>query len=185
MEQRAKMEWDLSHFGDPNPYESLPAINIYTCDLGNLMSEFVEDEKAFNFREFFRPKDDGNFAHEKDVVKFLDLLCKDDKDSLYPYSREEFRRIFRHTLWVVPGVKAAKALSAQLKSHSVFSMFQIVNVAGNGDEDEENADDENGYVVFMQIEQDEQGEDYYVSVDDDALVDALFEKLTKMLDEEE
>ena len=140
MEQKAKAEWDLTHFGDPNPYESLPAINIYTYDLGNLMSEFVEDEKAFNFREFFRPKDDGTFAHEKDVVKFLDLLCKDDKDSLYPYSREEFRKIFRHTLWVVPGVKAAKALSAQLKSHSVFSMFQIVNVAGNGDEDEENAE---------------------------------------------
>ena len=52
-------------------------------------------------------------------------------------------------------------------------------------EDEENADDENGYVVFMKIEQDEQGEDYYVSIDDDALVDALFEKLTQMLDEEE
>ena len=31
----------------------------------------------------------------------------------------------------------------------------------------------------------EQGEDYYVSVDDDALVDVLFEKLTQMLDEEE
>ena len=52
-------------------------------------------------------------------------------------------------------------------------------------EDEENADDENGYVVFMKIEQDENGEDYYVSIDDDDLVDALFEKLTKMLDEEE
>ena len=52
-------------------------------------------------------------------------------------------------------------------------------------EDEENADDENGYVVFMKIEQDENGEDYYVSIDDDDLVDALFEKLTQMLDEEE
>ena len=52
-------------------------------------------------------------------------------------------------------------------------------------EDEENADDENGYVVFMKIEQDEQGEDYYVSIDDDGLVDVLFEKLTKLLDEEE
>ena len=52
-------------------------------------------------------------------------------------------------------------------------------------EDEENADDENGYVVFMKIEQDEQGEDYYVSIDDDQLVDVLFEKLTKLLDEEE
>ena len=140
MEQRAKAEWDLTHFGDSNPYESLPAINIYTYDLGNLMSEYVEDEKAFNFREFFRTKDDGAFVHDKDVIRFLDLLCRDDKDSLYPYSRDEFRKIFRHTLWVVPGVKAAKALSAQLKAHPIFSMFQIVNVAGNGDEDEENAE---------------------------------------------
>jgi hypothetical protein len=140
MEQKAKVEWDDTHFGDPNPYESLPAINIYTYDLGNLMSEYVEDEKAFNFREFFRTKDDGTFSHEKDVIRFLDLLCKDDKESLYPYSRDEFRKIFRHTLWVVPGVKAAKALSTQLKAHPTFSMFQIVNVAGNGDEDEENAE---------------------------------------------
>ena len=140
MEQRAKAEWDLTHFGDPNPYESLPAINIYTYDLGNLMSEYVEDEKAFNFREFFRTKDDDSLVHEKDVLHFLDLLCKDDKDSLYPYSCDEFRKIFRHTLWVVPGVKAARALSAQLKAHSIFSTFTVVNVAGNGDEDEENAE---------------------------------------------
>ncbi len=52
-------------------------------------------------------------------------------------------------------------------------------------EDEEEADDENGYVIFMKIEQDENGEDIYVSMDDDALVDILFEKLTKLLDEEE
>lgn len=140
MEQRAKAEWDLTHMGDPNPYESLPAINIYTYDLGNLMSEYVEDEKAFNFREFFRTKDDDSLIHEKDVDRFLDLLCKDDKDSLYPYSRDEFRRIFRHTLWVVPGVASARALSAKLKAHSVFGLFKVVNVAGNGDEDEENAE---------------------------------------------
>ena len=140
MEQRAKTEWDSTHMGDPNPYESLPAINIYTYDLGNLMSEYVEDEKAFNFREFFRTKDDDTFVHEKDVQHFLDLLCKDDKESLYPYSCDEFRKIFRHTLWVVPGVKAARALSAKLKAHSIFSAFTIVNVAGNGDEDEENAE---------------------------------------------
>lgn len=140
MEQRAKTEWDLTHFGDHNPYESLPAINIYTYDLGTLLSDYVEDEKAFNFREFFRTKDDGTLVHEKDVDRYLDLLCKDDKDSLYPYSCDKFRRIFRHTLWVVPGVKAARALSAKLKAHPVFSLFQVVNVAGNGDEDEENAE---------------------------------------------
>ena len=138
MEQKAKQAWAVDNPYEPNPYASLPAINIYTYDLGNLMSEYIEDEKAFNFREFFRTKDDGTFVHDKDVDRFLDLLCKDDKESLYPYSNDEFRRIFRHTLWLVPGVKAAKALSSKLKAHSVFGMFQTVNVAGNGDEDEEN-----------------------------------------------
>ena len=140
MEQKAKQAWATDNPYEPNPYASLPAINIYTYDLGNLMSEYVEDEKAFNFREFFRTKDDDTFIHEKDVDRFLDLLCKEDKDSLYPYSNDTFRRIFRHTLWLVPGVKAARALSAKLKAHPIFGMFQTVNVAGNGDEDEENAE---------------------------------------------
>ena len=140
MEQKAKQEWAVDNPYEPNPYASLPAINIYTYDLGNLMSEYMEDEKAFNFREFFRTKDDETFVHDTDVDRFLTLLCQEDKDSLYPYSNETFRRIFRHTLWLVPGVKAARALSAKLKTHPVFGMFQIVNVAGNGDEDEENAE---------------------------------------------
>ena len=140
MEQKAKQEWAVDNPYEPNPYASLPAINIYTYDLGNLMSEYMEDEKAFNFREFFRTKDDETFVHDTDVDRFLTLLCKEDRDSLYPYSNDTFRRIFRHTLWLVPGVKAARALSAKLKTHPVFGMFQIVNVAGNGDEDEENAE---------------------------------------------
>lgn len=140
MEQKAKQAWETDNPYEPNPYASLPAINIYTYDLGALMSEYSDDEKAFNFREFFRTKDDDTFIHDKDVDRFLNLLCKDDKDSLYPYSNETFRRIFRHTLWVVPGVKSARALSAKLQAHPVFGMFQIANVAGNGDEDEENAE---------------------------------------------
>ena len=140
MEQKAKQAWAVDNPYEPNPYASLPAINIYTYDLGSLMSDYVEDERAFNFREFFRTKDDDSFIHERDVDRFLDLLCKDDKESLYPYSNDTFRRIFRHTLWLVPGVKSAKALSIKLKSHPIFGKFQIVNVAGNGDEDEENAE---------------------------------------------
>jgi hypothetical protein len=140
MEQKAKQAWAVDNPYEPNPYASLPAINIYTYDLGSLMSDYVEDERAFNFREFFRTKDDDSFIHERDVERFLDLLCKDDKESLYPYSNDTFSRIFRHTLWLVPGVKSARALSIKLKSHPIFGKFQIVNVAGNGDEDEENAE---------------------------------------------
>lgn len=138
MEQRAKLEWDKTHFGDPNPYAALPAMNIYTYDLGRLLKEFVDEDVAFNFREFFRVDKDGGFVHERDVSAFLNLLTKEDKESCYPFASEEYRNVFRHTLWMVPGVKEAKALSALLQRHPVFQHFHIVNVSGDGDEDEEN-----------------------------------------------
>ncbi len=140
MEQKAKIDWEITHLGDANPYATLPAISIYTYDLGSLLSEYSDEEKAFNFREFFRTREDGVFIHEADVRRFLDLLCQDDEDSLYPFSNDHFRDIFRHTLWVLPGVKAAKALSKLLANHSVFGAFRVVNVAGDGDEEEENRD---------------------------------------------
>lgn len=140
MEQRAKINWDELHFGDPNPYASLPTLNIYTYDLGRLLHDFVDEDVAFNFREFFRVNESGSFCHEKDVRAFLNLLTKEDKDSLYPYANEEYRNIFCHTLWMVPGVKEARALSAMLQTHPVFQHFKVVNVAGDGDQDEESRD---------------------------------------------
>lgn len=140
MEQRAKAEWDLTHFGDPNPYAGLPRLNIYTYDLNKLLDGYGDSELAFNFREFFRVDETGEFVHKKDVESFLNLICKKDSDSNYPYSTEEYRDNFRHSLWIVPGVKAAKTLSAMLQSHAVFSQFQVVNVAGEGDEDQERDD---------------------------------------------
>ena len=137
MEQRAKEEWDRNHFGDPNPYAGLPRMNIYTYDLGRLMGDFADAEIAFNFREFFRVNDEGEFIHEADVLNFLNLLTKEDPESMYPFANQHYRNIFRHTLWMVPGVAAAKALSALLRNHPVFSKFDVVNVAGDGDEEEE------------------------------------------------
>lgn len=140
MEQRAKHDWDKTHFGDPNPYAALPAMNIYTYDLGRLLREFADEDVAFNFREFFRTDAGGGFVHESDVSAFLNLLTQEDPDSCYPFANEAYRAAFRHTLWMLPGVKEAKALSALLQRHRVFCHFTIVNVAGDGDEDEENRD---------------------------------------------
>lgn len=146
MEQRAKAEWDLTHPGDHNPYAGLPRLNIYTYDLGRLMNEFADEDIAFNFREFFRTNDNGDFVHKKHVENFLNLLVgmhhgasatQLDK-SAYPFANSRYRDIFRHTLWMVPGVKSAKALSAILRNHPVFGLFEIVNVAGDGDEEESN-----------------------------------------------
>ena len=140
MEQRAKQEWDKVHPGDPNPYAALPAMNIFTYDLGRLLRDFADEDLAFNFREFFRVNGESSFIHEREVSVFLNLLTKEDKDSCYPFANEEYRGIFRHTLWILPGVKEARALSALLQRHPVFQHFNIVNVAGDGDEDEESRD---------------------------------------------
>lgn len=139
MEQRAKAQWDLTHPGDHNPYAGLPRMNIYTYDLGRLMNEFADEDIAFNFREFFRTTEDGEFVHKQHVEDFLNLLTKTrEGDDVYPFANKRYRDIFRHTLWMVPGVKAAKALAAMLRNHPVFRLFEIVNVAGDGDEEEAN-----------------------------------------------
>ena len=151
MEQRSKMEWDEKHPGDHNPYGDLPEMRICTFDLRNKMqtSYRYEDENiAFNFREFFRtwtgdPERDfrplptgvkaGDFVHRDDVWQFLNLISAESETSNYPFATAEYRDMFKHTFWILPGVKEARAFSAMLKEHPVFGEYEIVNVAGEGD----------------------------------------------------
>lgn len=151
MEQEAKQDWALKHFGDSNPYEELPKMNIYTYHLEKSIIGFYDiEDKAFNFKEFFRTwtgevKSDGrhmpdnakigDFVHEDAINSFLNLISKESDSSNYPFSTEEHRNLFKHTLWVLPGVKEAKALSCLLEKHPVFNNFKVVNVAGDGDEE--------------------------------------------------
>ena len=76
------------------------------------------------------------FIHEGAVLRFLDKLVEESETSQYPFSTDEFREHFRHTFWLLPGVKEAAALYELLKEHEVFGeendMFHIVNVAGDG-----------------------------------------------------
>ncbi len=76
------------------------------------------------------------FIHEGAVRRFLDKLVEESDTSQYPFSTDEFREHFRHTFWLLPGVKEAAALYELLKEHEVFGeendMFHIVNVAGDG-----------------------------------------------------
>ncbi len=140
MEQRAKADWDTLHQGDPNPYACLPRMNIFTYDLAKLYPAYADADIAFNFREFFRVDAQGDFVHEMNVVQFLDLLAKEDAESNYPFSKQEYRDNFRHSLWMVPGVREARALSRLLQSHPVFGCFEVVNVAGSGDEEVDSSD---------------------------------------------
>ena len=151
MEQEAKENWDYSK--GPNPY-TCPKMNIFTFNMSETVSDLIDPTtQFFNFREFFRtytgnleidgkimPKDKnvGDFIYAEKVNKFLDLLTA--PNSNYPFSTNEYKRMFNHTLWMVPGVREAKALSKLLKKHKNFGNFAIVNVAGEGDEDVENTE---------------------------------------------
>ena len=151
-EQQAKLAWSVEHPHEPNPYAELPKMNIFTYDITNNIKDVVDHDGVFTFNEFLRtwignPKADkaqmpqgakGRFVHEEEVKKFLQLLCTKDATNNFPFSTTEYRQQFRHTLWVVSHVDEAAALTQLLREHPVFKRFEIVNVAGKGDIDEQN-----------------------------------------------
>ncbi len=153
-EQEAKSVWPnvpynegkpapIENVGKPNPYASLPHMNILTFSLASIFERFIEEGGTFKFRDFFRtktgsdiPEDErGKFVYEEEVREFIEKLRGKDDDNNFPFSNDEFRKAFRHTLWIVPGVKEAKALKELLKQDKVFSKFNVVNVAGNNDDE--------------------------------------------------
>ena len=151
-EQTAKHNWDLEHPNEKNPYAELPKMNIFTYDITKNIDNILDQTGVFSFPEFFRtwtgnPKADkasmpegakGRFVHEQDVSEFLDLLCKKDAENNFPFSTNEYRQMFRHTLWVVSHVNEAAALEQLLKEHKIFRHFDVVNVAGRNETDEQN-----------------------------------------------
>lgn len=165
MEQSAKERWYIEHPGEPNDYADLPRMNIRTFRLRDNFEQYYKfDEDYFNFAELFRtwtgdekkdaaempsPAHKGRFVHEDDVRAYLDLMHK--PDSLYPFSTEEYRELFAHTFWVVPGVKEAKALSVLLQEKDSWWQeashpYRIVNVAGDGDDPTYDRDDTKKHV---------------------------------------
>lgn len=151
-EQQAKHQWEIDHPGEKNPYADLPKMNMLTYDITKNINQVLDQEGVFTFNEFFRtwtgnPKADratmpegakGRFVHEAEVKKFLDLLCTKDAENNFPFSTDEYRKLFRHTFWVVSGVKEAKALKTLLDEHRIFKRFKVINVAGEVETDEQN-----------------------------------------------
>ena len=151
-EQTAKHNWDLEHPNEKNPYAELPKMNIFTYDITKNIDNILDQTGVFSFPEFFRtwtgnPKADkasmpegakGRFVHEPEVSEFLNLLSIKDDENNFPFSKPEYRQMFRHTLWVVSHVNEAAALEQLLKEHKIFRHFNVVNVAGRNETDEQN-----------------------------------------------
>lgn len=135
-EMTRKTEWDEKKEGYANPYARMPQIHLRTVTLASFVKSMKTEDNAFSFKEFFRTKSDSlEFVHDEDVGMFLNLLKNEDKESFYPYCCDHNRGFFRHTLWMVPGVEAGKALSQKLQQHPYFSGYEIINVCGDGDEE--------------------------------------------------
>ena len=135
MEQQAKLKWDLENPEHPNPYEQLPEVLMYTFEMKH-KEKFTDENKAFNFREFFRVDDEGELVYKADVRRFLDNITNPDSETNYPFSTREYRDELRHTLWLMPGVKEANAFEKLLKEHPVFGMdYKIINVVRNDKSD--------------------------------------------------
>lgn len=151
-EQTAKHNWNLERPNEKNPYAELPKMNIFTYDITKNIDNILDQTGVFSFPEFFRtwtgnPKADkasmpegakGRFVHEPEVSEFLNLLSMKDDENNFPFSIPEYRQMFRHTLWVVSHVNEAAALEQLLKEHKIFRHFDVVNVAGRSETDEQN-----------------------------------------------
>lgn len=120
---------------------------VYTEEDKLQLQKLIDNEpnvikKAEYQAELAKVKID-KFVHEKAINRFLDKLVEESDTSLYPFSSDVFREHFRHTFWLLPGVKEAAALEQLLRKHDIFGeengMFHIINAAGDG-----NIEDKNG-----------------------------------------
>lgn len=120
---------------------------VYTEEDKLQLQKLIDNEpnvikKAEYQAELAKVKID-KFVHEKAINRFLDKLVEESDTSLYPFSTDDFREHFRHTFWLLPGVKEAAALEQLLRKHDIFGegngMFHIINAAGDG-----NIEDKNG-----------------------------------------
>ncbi|MGQ7394208.1 Eco57I restriction-modification methylase domain-containing protein [Streptococcus suis] len=141
MEQQAKKKWELERPSEPNPYETLPKVSMYTFEM-NHKERFSDESKSFNFREFFRVAEDGQLVYKQEVRQFLDNITHPDSRTNYPFSTKSYREELRHTLWLMPGVKEANAFEDLLKEHPIFGKeYKIVNVVRGASSDDGIAND--------------------------------------------
>lgn len=117
---------------------------VYTEEDKLRLQKLIDNEpnaiKKAEYQEKLSEVEIDKFVHEKAINRFLDKLVEESDTSLYPFSTENFREHFRHTFWLLPGVKEAAALEQLLRKHEVFSeIFHIINAAGDG-----NIEDKNG-----------------------------------------
>ncbi len=148
-EQKAKRDWP--HQKKPNPYLELPKMVMLTYRMPDELRQIAKDGEfdEFDLNEFFRATTEtdtsGNtvhqFAHEAEVLKWLDLLRGqylgsysaarvDGERPPIPFEDRRLRAHLAHTLWFLPNVAACEAMGELLRTHSFYREYKVVVAAG-------------------------------------------------------
>lgn len=144
-EQREKENWaDPDH---PNPYVSLPRMEMYAYDMGTGAVEYAEDGEFDGFSlnaTFAAKKVDSKSVFERpdEVAEFVEMLRGKLSDQMklqvqvqdkppFPYESYRFKDAIKHSVWYLPNVAACFAMADMLAAHPYFSQFEIVVAAGN------------------------------------------------------
>ncbi|AVZ39872.1 MULTISPECIES: DEAD/DEAH box helicase [unclassified Dietzia] len=145
-EQREKERW--SETDGPNPYLTLPRMEMYSYDLGKNASQYTADGEfdGFSLNEFFSAQKESSgkpvFEHNDEVNEFLEMLrgklteqmklqVQSQDKPPFPFEAVRFRSAVRHSVWYLPNVAACVAMADTLSRHPYFSEFEIVVAAGN------------------------------------------------------
>lgn len=140
-EQNAKRTWK-GEFGEPNPYQSLPQLKMFTYKISDATRSYAEAgfDDEFSLNGFFaaRVRDRiPRFNKESEVQRWLDWLHKpvtitEQQNNPGPYADPQLRSSLHHTVWHLPDVASCRAMERLLKEpqNVYYREFKVVCAAG-------------------------------------------------------
>ncbi|HEY5477729.1 MAG TPA: DEAD/DEAH box helicase family protein [Tepidiformaceae bacterium] len=147
-EQRAKHEYAAAHPGEPNPYEALPEMRLFTYQMPDELIAVAHQGEfdEFDLNAFFEATGkgkDAEFKHKGDVRKWLDIIrgayLPTQIDALkmgtrppLPYSDHRLMRYVQHSLWLLPNVAACQAMANLMAEpqNTYWHAYKVLVVAG-------------------------------------------------------
>lgn len=137
-EQQAKEDWAKAMPSRPNPYESLPKMNMLVYKMPDRIMRVAEREDlGFDLNEFFRAErkkgEKAKFVHEDEVSKWLDFMrgeffFGEGPKPVLPYFDYEMKRALRHVVWYLPNVSSCEAMSELLNGsyhRTAYGQYKI------------------------------------------------------------
>ena len=149
-QENKKREKEDSDKNSPFIYRQMPDINLSTIeitdkDIQDQREKFLTDDRDFSLNELFKTKS-SSFVHNDSVDHFLESLSKRDHGatalSVYGKLGDQLGMPNKtHSVWWLSRVQSVRLLIKKLKSHPIFSQYEIINAAGGKSGDDLSKED--------------------------------------------